>query len=218
MTTSLVELLREAMESRLRDLFTAAVGSIVKYDPSAQTAQIKLAISLPIKNEIGELQHIEFPILQDVPICFLRAGQYSITFPIVVGDFVLVVFTQLDAGKWRETGRESLPQTVKLHSIGHGFAIPIVAPRNATLTGATEQALVISGDEIRLGASSAGDVDAVALSSKVEQDNQILFDSINNAIPGSSDGGAALQTSIISLLTTAGYPNSVGSSNVKAKK
>jgi hypothetical protein len=200
-------------------LFTAAVGSVVAYDAVKQVAQIRLVSQLPIENQDGTMQYLEFPILQDVPVCFLRAGNYSITFPIAAGDSVLMVFTQLDAGKWRDTGNvPTLPQTVKLHALGHGFAIPIVAPRSAALSGAAEPALSIVGDEIRLGAATAADVDAVALASRVEQDNQTLFDAISNATTGTSDGGAAFKAAIVTALTTAGYPNNVGSSNVKAKK
>ena len=219
MTVTLIELLSESIENRVSDIFTALVGNVVSYDSGTQTAQVQLSTKFPRKDRNGEIKFISFPILQDVPICFPRAGSYSLTFPISDGSGVLVVFTQLDPAKWRESGEsDTVPQLVKLHSIGSGFALPMVAPRTATLIGASEPAMVIQGDEIRLGAAAAADVDAVALASKVEQDNQALFDAISNATPVPNDGGEALQTAIVASLNSAGYPNSVGSSNVKAKK
>jgi len=219
LTASLVDVVSEAIESRLADVFTAAIGVVHKYDASTKTAEIQLTTKRPIRDEVGGLAFQEFPILQDVRICFPQAGGYSITFPISPGDGMLVVFTQLDPSKWLATGEApSLPQSVRQHALSNAFAIPLVAPRNATLTGATESAMVIAGDEIRLGAATAAEVDNVALATATKQDNQTLFNEIQSATIVPNDGGASFQTTLVAALALAGYPHDVGSPTVKAKK
>lgn len=219
MTVSIVELVSEAIENRLLDVFTSAIGSVRSYDAALQVAQVDLTTKRPINDELGDLQFQDLPVLQDVPVLFQRAGSYSITFPISPGDTVLVVFTTLDPSKWRDTGVvPSLPTNTKVHSLSYAFALPLVAPRNAILTAATEQAMVIAGDEIRLGAATSVEVDAVALASNVQSEHQTLFDAISNAATGTNDGGELFKQNIIQALTLAGYPNDVGSPNVKAKK
>lgn len=81
-------------------------------------------------------------------------------------------------------------------------------------TNWTPVVTVIDADEIKLGDGASN---FVALENLVNNELQILYQSISNAAYGTMDGGKVLQENIVALLDTAGFPNSVACTKVKAE-
>ena len=79
-TYTLQEVIKLGVESSLVEKHTALPGEIQSYDSSLQTAQIRISINRKIDGE-----SIEFPILDDVPICFPRSKGSGINFPLASG-------------------------------------------------------------------------------------------------------------------------------------
>lgn len=61
-----------------------------------------------------------------LPICWPSAGGCVITFPIKIGDTVLVHFAMRDSGGWvtSDTSEATDPDSVRLHNIMDAFAVP----------------------------------------------------------------------------------------------
>lgn len=159
---SLAELLSRAHESRLADVWTALPGKIITYDPATTTADVQPVIKRPVPTEDESLTHEDLPIIPNVLIAFPRGtgGAFCITWPLVPGDHVMLVFTTLPMGQWRTKGVPTEPGDVRLHGLGSCMAYPGIGPDVEVLPSAVLPALVMEGPAIMLGAAA---VQSVAL-------------------------------------------------------
>lgn len=73
----------------------------------------------------GTTQPIQISKLTDVPIVFPAAGGFIITFPIQVGDEVLLNFASrcIDSW-WQNGGLANVPMEDRMHDLSDAFAIP----------------------------------------------------------------------------------------------
>jgi len=180
---TLAEIIRNAIASRLSDLHVALPGRIESYDPSTQTAEVLPMIRRAIPDTAGAIQHEDLPKIPNVPVLFPRgsADTYSITWPIAVGDFVLLVFNSWAIGQWRETGAVSNPVDLGKHGLGNPIAIPGIAPKTGSIP-TDPAALVIEGAEVKVGPAA---VDFVAMNAKVLAE----LGSIASALSSHTHGG-----------------------------
>jgi hypothetical protein len=163
-TLTLAQLIKQAIENRLLEVHTALVGRIERYDHQAQLADIQ-----PTSKAL--------PLLVDVPLLFPRAGDFFISLPVQVGDFVQVVLNESSiddfltetANKIDASGRFTLQGAV---------AIPGIYPFSKPITGAHKTNLVLGKDKgvqvhiddekIRLGSEVANE--ALALAKNVSRE------------------------------------------------
>ncbi len=147
------EVIARAIESRLGDLYTAMPGRVESYDRATQTASVTPQVrrTLPTTDEDIYINE-DLPVIPNVPVLFPRGGGFSITFDLVKGDYVQLVFQMFSTAQWRQTGEVSDPEDVRLHSPGSAFAIPGIAPNAGALAGSkiVAGALCINGPEIRI--------------------------------------------------------------------
>lgn len=104
-------------------------GYINTYDPVKMTAEVKLSIQWKKTTIDGTWSWEDFALLLDVPLVFPNGGGYSLTFPIAVGDEVLVSFSSRCMDAWWQLGGEGAlvarPQAeFRMHDLSDGFAIP----------------------------------------------------------------------------------------------
>ena len=99
---------REALKQELfASLHCALPGTVVSFDPSTQTAEIR-----PTVRSGG----LAFPVLSDVPVFM------PVPFEIRPGDACLVVFADIDIDAWFDTGIPQEPNSTRRHSLSDGFA------------------------------------------------------------------------------------------------
>lgn len=79
---------------------TSYPARIVSFDPTDQTATIKIALEAFVSNVEEMYLKMEFANITKVPVHFPQCGNYAITFPIKVGDDCLAVFTQRGFEHW----------------------------------------------------------------------------------------------------------------------
>jgi len=125
------ESLRIAMESSQAKLWTAIPAIVSGVDLVAQTLAVQPAIKGTVSTPTGEMQDVNLPVLVDVPICFPRAGGFALTFPIAVGDEVLVVFASRCIDAWWQSGGIGAQAEVRMHDLSDGFALlaPVSQPK-----------------------------------------------------------------------------------------
>lgn len=119
-------------------LHVALPGVVESYNPLTQSATVKPSIRNPITDlDTGDLDSEEFPSIPNVPICFPRGGGFACYFPLAKGDHVVLIFSDLATGQWRQSGDVSEALDLRRHSLGYAFAIPGAFPIADVLLGPT---------------------------------------------------------------------------------
>lgn len=118
------EALRMAMDGRLSSLWTAIPGIIQSVDLAKMTVTVQPSIQGQIQNPDQSYSFVNYPLLVDVPIVFPSGGGFILTFPLVAGDEVLVIFSARCIDSWWQNGGIGVPMEFRLHDLSDGFAIP----------------------------------------------------------------------------------------------
>lgn len=211
---SLAEVILAGIETALGEVHKALPGKVTAYDPVTNTAIVKPQIKKPLTAADGGVAYEDIPEIPFVPVLWPRTAGYAITFPLAVGDCVLLIFCDTSLAEWRESGDVAEPLDARRHSVGWPVAIPGFFPDATALSSAPDAlaaraaGMVIGEDggssrieitptAIKLGKDAA---EFVALASKVDA----FINAFCNAVPVATDGGAAIQTAAKTAWTTAG--------------
>jgi hypothetical protein len=124
-----LESLKAALDGRQAQMWTSLPAKVLKYDNVNITVNCKATIPVRVQDQKGKYSWIDIPDLVDVPVCFPRGGGFVITFPIAIGDPVLVVFASRCIDGWWTSnpdvsGPQSKPYEMRMHDLSDGFAIP----------------------------------------------------------------------------------------------
>jgi len=216
------ETYRRILDARLADLHTALPGRVRSYDAATQTADIEPMIKrgVPTGGEEDEVVLETLPVLPSVPVLFPSGGQCFVTFPLSVGDPVLLVFSERDTSQFRATGAVSDPGVPTMHGLSGAVAIPCAfGPRSAAMSGVSSTDLVLGRQSglanitIKSGtAEVGGSSDAAALASMV---NRIVAAIRTAAITPAADGGLSFKTGLIAALDAPGAWASSASARLK---
>lgn len=144
-TPDLSDVLDAFEQSMLRNLHTAMPGRVESYDASKRTANIQPLLKHQLEDENGEIVSEDYPVLPNVPVLFPGSGPYRVTFPVAVGDMVLIVFCEGSIGHTRATGQAMDVGDARRHHLSHAVAIPgFFTSQN--VTAAATDAIVIGQD------------------------------------------------------------------------
>jgi hypothetical protein len=175
--------MRDAIEQRERQMQIAFPAKVISYTPATCTARLEpqfietwregservsetfdatvTATGRPRKPRLDSDAYID-----NIPVCFPRAGDYRMTFPIAAGDFGLVICTKFSLDVWRETATAGDPGDLRRFTMSGATFHPVsLSPNDSTLDPTTDadHATVIS-------LSAGGTTDFVALAAKVKTD------------------------------------------------
>lgn len=217
--------LREAIDARVAEVHTALPAQIVTYYADTQTADVQPMVKDVYYDTDGNLKVRSFPVLSSVPVAFLRGGGFFVSLPLAKGDTGMLIFSELPIDRWRSSGQEGHPVNARRHGAGNGVFYPGVRPRAQKLDedGVDDHLVIgkeggaqvhVKDSEIRAG--SAGAIDPVALSSKVDAfiaALDALFRTTWVVVP--MDGGAALKAAFAAAFPTP--PTSTGATKLKAE-
>jgi len=140
---------------------------VVKFYPSTQTVDIIPGIKAVIKDDDGEaiidmdgkksfVKHVDLPIIQDVPIQHLRAGNYMITIPIQEGDTGMAIFSQRDISKWKKEGGISEQTSLRVLDINDAVYSPFVPNRENKINDYNPNALEIRAGSDKISMDGSG--------------------------------------------------------------
>lgn len=122
------------LDQRFSDVHTALPGRVEKYYPEDQTADVK-----PQVFSHGD----PLPVLPRVPVAFARGGAGFLSFPLVPGDFVFLVFCETSIDQWRAKGADGNPGDERRHSLTGAVALPCLYPTPRKLAGADAEKIVL---------------------------------------------------------------------------
>ncbi len=105
---------REALKREIfSSLHCALPGTVVSFDASTQTAEIRPAV---------KAGSVFFPVLADVPVFFPGSRESAITWPVSAGDECLVILADVDIDAWFDSGEAEAPRSARKHSLSDAFA------------------------------------------------------------------------------------------------
>jgi hypothetical protein len=165
---SLVEAVDRFIESKLYGLNVALPAEVISYNATTQTATVQPLVQAGYYNDTNTRQVERRPTISDVPILFPGTGAFSVTWPINVGDTVLLVFSSSSLDKWLALGGEVDPGDDRRHDISDAVAIPGLRARPQALPSSAvdSTAMVLSAPAIYAGGQQPlalkSDVDALA--------------------------------------------------------
>lgn len=116
--------LRVAMDGRQATLWTALPAMVVTVNWDAMTLIAQPTIMGVVTNPDDTESYVKLPLLVDVPICFPSGGGFTLTFPLKMGDEILVIFASRCIDAWFQSGGIGIPMETRMHDLSDGFAIP----------------------------------------------------------------------------------------------
>ncbi len=132
--SKLGNMIEETIRTALRAARMSLPGRIVTYDAATQTADVQIQLEIPLnrldgRGEVvrGKHTYEALPELHGVPIGHPRGGGFFVHFPMVAGDFVWVMFSDLSLDEFTRTGTVSQPTDVRSHDL-FPYAIPSSDP------------------------------------------------------------------------------------------
>lgn len=155
---SLGELLLETADLVIGRLFVEMPGEVVSQDSETLRIRVRPAIRAFRKDVNNDaLIPVTLPDILDVPVIYPRGGGFRFTWPLDAGDTVFLRTCDRSIEEWR--GGDSVPITPadpRRFSLSDVVAYPgggpdAPVPASARASGA----LVLEGDDIRLGSSAA---------------------------------------------------------------
>ena len=118
------ETLRTILDGRQTEIWTAIPGIIQSVNMTKMTCVVQPAIQELVNDQYGKQTVTNLPLLLDVPIVWPSGGGFTITFPMALGDEVLVVFSSRMIDQWWNSGKISLANEARMHDLSDGFCIP----------------------------------------------------------------------------------------------
>lgn len=176
---TLAEIANAAAQSALDELFVSLPGRVVRYDAATQSVDVQPIPKVRHADEDGALVVESLPVVPSVPVVFPGGGGFTITFPISVGDTVLLVFSGCSIDKWLQAGTDEAldPEAHTRHALADAVAIPGLKnfrrPRESAPT-----------DHVRIGVDGA-DTQGVALGADLKS----YLDDLKTYIAGHTHTG-----------------------------
>lgn len=106
----------------LSQVRTFIIAKVVKVDLTKQRVDVQPCMTVKVEDKnsntkiysrIGKRVRVsesEMPIILDVPISYLRTGNFMITLPIAVGTYGKLLFSTQDMSEWKLRGGTSIEQ------------------------------------------------------------------------------------------------------------
>lgn len=119
---TLEELIRLAVDAKVSDIHVGLPGIVTAYANGRADVRlvVKRLVPTPDADDLAE----DFPVLPSVPVLSIGGGTFRLTFPLLVGDEVLVLFMERDISEFLRTGETTAPPDQRLHHLAHAIAIP----------------------------------------------------------------------------------------------
>lgn len=196
---------------------TSMMGSIVKYYPSTQTADVQpltmgvLWHSVVVDDvPVGQKTYFRYDVIRNVPVNFPGGQNWSVTWPLGQGDTVMLVFNEDSIADMLVSGEESQQVDVARHSLSHATCYPIKlatnkAPSSDPVTAGNTKMMVGKANGTQIVIDDSGGIvtvtaangvnlgtgasEYVALASKVETELSKIANAFATFVPGT--GGAS---------------------------
>ncbi len=121
---SLTRAVDNAIQNELVGMNTAMPGQVVNVYASKCAVDVQPCL----QRQYSDGTITPLPIIPYVPLVFPRTSNAWLTFPVAVGDYVMLVFSQRSLEQWLNKGGVVDPQDPRKFAISDAVAIPGVYP------------------------------------------------------------------------------------------
>jgi len=176
------DILKAAIRSEIYEMHTCMPATILVYDHTTQKATVQPVIrGRRFDPETETVSHYKMAAISNVPVQFPQGTGFSITYPLTVGDPVLLVFSERSLDEWLLTATpDNLNQDFRRFDISDAVAIPGVRPFVTPQTQVDPTAMVIAGAQVKLGSITA-------TQGLMTQALQVALKAFASALTGSAD-------------------------------
>jgi hypothetical protein len=112
---------QENISSRL---WVCMPGIVQSFNPAKRTCVVQPSTKAQIQSEDGSYAWVQMPLLVDCPVLFPGGGDVVLTFPLKLGDEVLVHFGDRCIDAWWQNGGIQNQAELRMHDLSDGFAMP----------------------------------------------------------------------------------------------
>lgn len=211
------DLLKKAITACLASVHTSLPGVVVSFDEATSTATIRLAVKLARRVKGERVFDDRDPLITRVPVMFPAGGGASLRFSLDEGDLVTVLFFERSVEEWLATGEAPAePVSERRHSLADAVAVPLggtlAAPPSAD--SYADGAVVLKGDDIRLGSANASS--PLALVAEVDD----VFDRLKLAAiaaQAAAAGGSGAAATWSTFVSTLGSLSATGTTKIKGE-
>jgi hypothetical protein len=208
--------IRTALDGRQAQIWTAMPAIVTKVNLAAMTIECQPAIQGENDNTDGTTSVVNLPLLLDVPIVFPSAGGFILTFPIKVGDEVLIVFGSRCIDAWFQQGGIQPQAEFRMHDLSDAFAIPGPKSQPNVVAGISASNVQLRSNDgtVYLEITPGGAINLVApsgvkVTGPIEIDGGLTFDG-NLTVTGSITASGEVTGNGIALSTHTHEVTSVG--------
>lgn len=169
--TSPTDIFRNSVWSVLNTIHTAMPGIVEAYDPATNKATIQ-----PALNKAYETGPVPMPIMENVPVMFQSGSNFSINFPINVGDYVLLVFCERSIDLWKSVGGQVTPDDPRKFHLSDAVAIPGLMPFTGDFSknNGTDFIISFAGSTIRIKSDGSVVIETASTVAIGTQTNELL--------------------------------------------
>lgn len=118
------EALLAAFKGLQTGLWTSLPGIIVDCDAADMTVTVQPSIQGKQRSPTGEFTDITITNCIKCPVLFPGGGGFLLTFPLVAGDEVILVFASRCIDSWWQNGGVQPQAEMHMHDLSDGFALP----------------------------------------------------------------------------------------------
>lgn len=149
------EIFQNSVWSILSSIHTCLPGIVVSYNSSENKASIQ-----PALNKNYQSGQMPMPIIENVPLVFPSTANFSITYPISEGDYVLLLFSERSIDLWKSVGGQVTPDDNRKFHLSDAIAIPGLQPFNGNNSQNNGNDFLISfaGSSIRIKPDGAVEI------------------------------------------------------------
>jgi hypothetical protein len=115
-TRQIINIINSAIDQALSNMHTATIAKITKVNE--KTIDCK-----PVFNRLVKGVEVELPVFAEVPPIFLQGGSTYDAFPLSVGDYCMLFFTERCTDGWYNGQDNVLPLEYRMHDYSDGFAL-----------------------------------------------------------------------------------------------
>lgn len=156
----------------------------------ARRVDLKPLVDRPVDSDSQGVVFEELPAIPNVPVFYLQAGPFSLTFPLEKGMTGLYLGLTYSHDEWFAKGERTQPGDTRVQHLGNGIFLPGVTSDALISAYVDDPDCVIHGKIVRIGGDAT---DFAALASKCDQNFSDIFTTFGS-LTAPSGGGAVTGT------------------------
>jgi len=157
---SLTVAIENVISALFEDVHTCMPGRIESY----VFGEAKATIKPLLKKVFNDGTILELPVLPNVPIVFQRTNNSGLTFPMKVGDGVLLLFSERALERWYLSGQDSEPGDPRRYDLSDAIATPGLFGFNTKNLASNNEDLEIHHNGFKITITAAGKISLVGAS------------------------------------------------------